>query len=114
MSRVGMTTVIDVFLYSSFRTVIHLDTHLPDSLPDNWLPDKLPSSVDTFITASKAANSLLEEKIQTPEFHLLSKIHKANNPGEPVISSVNYHISITSEFVDYYFQPEVKKLKILR
>ena len=30
-------------------------------------------------------NSLLEEKIETPEFHLLPKIHKANNPGRPVI-----------------------------
>ena len=41
----------------------------------------------------KTANSLLEEKIETPEFHLLPKIHKANNPGRPVISSVNCHTS---------------------
>ena len=59
----------------------------------------------------KTAKSLLEEKIQTPEFHLLPKIHKANNPGRPVISSVNCHTSRISEFVDYYLQPEVKKLK---
>ena len=59
----------------------------------------------------KTANSLLEEKIKTPEFHLLPKIHKANNPGRPVISSVNCHTSRISEFVDYYLQPEVKKLK---
>ena len=55
--------------------------------------------------------TLLEEKIQAPEFHLLPKIHKANNPGRPVISSVNCHTSRISEFVDYYLQPEVKKLK---
>ena len=60
---------------------------------------------------SKTANSLLEEKIQTPEFHLLPKIHKSNNPGRPVISSVNCHTSRISEFVDYYLQPQVKKLK---
>ena len=59
----------------------------------------------------KTAKSLLEEKIKTPEFHLLPKIHKANNPGRPVISSVNCHTSRISEFVDYYLQPEVKKLK---
>ena len=41
----------------------------------------------------KTANSLLEEKIKTPEFHLLPKIHKANNPGRPIISSVNSHTS---------------------
>ena len=58
----------------------------------------------------KTANSLLEEKIKTPEFHL-PKIHKANNPGRPVISSSNCCTSRISEFVDYYLQPEVKKLK---
>ena len=55
-------------------------------------------------------NSLLEEKIETPEFHLLPKIHKANNPGRPVISSINYHTSRISEFVDCYLQPDVKKI----
>ena len=60
---------------------------------------------------SKTVNSLLEEKFKTPEFHLLPKIHKANNPGKPVISSVNCRSSRISEFVDYYLQPEVKKLK---
>ena len=41
----------------------------------------------------------------------IPKIHKANNPGRPVISSVNCHTSRISEFVDYYLQPEVKKFK---
>ena len=59
----------------------------------------------------RTANPLLEGKIKTPEFHLLPKIHKGNNPGRPVISSVNCHTSRISEFVDYYLQPEVKKLK---
>ena len=59
----------------------------------------------------RIANSLLEEKIKTPEFHLLPKMHKANNPGRSAISSVNCHTSRSSEFVDYYLQTEVKKLK---
>ena len=52
-----------------------------------------------------------EKKIKTPEFHLLPKIHKASNPGRPVISSVYCHSTRISEFVDYYLQLEVKKLK---
>ena len=56
-------------------------------------------------------SSHLEEKIKTPEFHLLPKIHKANNPERPVISFVNCNTSIILEFVEYYLQPEVKKLK---
>ena len=59
----------------------------------------------------KTTNFLLEEKVKTPEFHILPKIHQANNPGKPIISSVNRHTSRISEFVDYYLQPEVKKLK---
>ena len=58
----------------------------------------------------KTANSLLEEKIETPEFHLLPKIHKANNPGRPVISSVNCHTSRISELAYYYLPSEAKKL----
>ena len=38
-------------------------------------------------------------------------MHKAKNPARPVISSVNCHTSRISEFVDYYLQPEVEKLK---
>ena len=59
----------------------------------------------------KTVNSLLEEKIKTSEFHLLPKIHKSNNLGRPTISSINCHTSRISEFVDYYLQTEVKKLK---
>ena len=59
----------------------------------------------------KTASSLLEENIKTPEFHLLPKIHKAKNPGRPVISSVNCHTIRISEFVADYLPPEVKKLK---
>ena len=59
----------------------------------------------------KTANSLLEEKIKTTEFHRLPKIHKAGNPGRLVISYINCHTSRVSEFVDYYLEPEVKKLK---
>ena len=60
---------------------------------------------------TKIANSLLEEKINTPHFHLHPKIYKTNNPGRPVISSSICHTSTISESVDYYLQPEVKKLK---
>ena len=59
----------------------------------------------------KTTNSLLKEKIKTPEFYLLPKMHKANTPRRSVICSINCHTSRISELVDYYLQPEVKKLK---
>ena len=48
----------------------------------------------------KTANSLLDEKIKTAEFHVLPKIHEVNNPRRPVIFKICC-----------YLQPEVKKLK---
>ena len=86
-----------------------------DSDPIELHTEKIKSEINNLknenLLSSKTANSLLEEKIQTPESHLLPKIHKDNNPGRSVISSVNCHTSRISELVDYYLQPEVKKRK---
>ena len=37
----------------------------------------------------------------TPVFYMLPKIHKTNNPGRPVVSSVNSYMEI-SAYVDNY------------
>ena len=83
--------------------------------PTELYTEKIKSEINNLknenLLTLKTANSLLEEKIKTPEFHLLPKMRKANNAGRPAISSVNCHTSRISEFVDYYLQPEVNKLK---
>ena len=61
--------------------------------------------------SSKTASYLLPDKVKTPTYHLLPKIKKANNPGRPVISFVDYHTSRISEFVDHYLQPAVTNFK---
>ena len=38
-------------------------------------------------------------------------MHKLNNPGRPVISSINCHTANISKFVDYHLQDHVKKLR---
>ena len=48
---------------------------------------------------------LITIKIETPRLYLLPKIHKCNNPGRPVLSSVDCHTSKISEFVDHYMHP---------
>ena len=40
----------------------------------------------------------------------MPKIHKKNNPGRPVISSINCHTSNISKFVDYHLQEHVQNL----
>ena len=83
--------------------------------PTELHTEKIKSEINNLknenLLTLRTASSLLEEKIKTPEFHLLPKIHKASNPGRPVISSVYCHSTRISEFVDYYLQLEVKKLK---
>ena len=58
----------------------------------------------------KLAEGLKVSEPRTPIFYLLPKIHKENNPGRPVISSINCHTTKISEFVDYHLQPFVKSL----
>ena len=42
----------------------------------------------------------------TITFYISPEIHKENNPGRPVINSINYHISEISPFVDHDLQPQ--------
>ena len=71
--------------------------------PTELHTEKLKSEVKNLknenLLTLKTTDSLLEEKIKTPEFHVLPKIHKANNPGRMVISCINCHIS---RIADYY------------
>ena len=48
---------------------------------------------------------------RTPRFYLLPQIHKENNPGRPVISSVDCHTRRISSFVDYHLQDSAQLLK---
>ena len=76
----------------------------PTELHSEKLKSQIKSLRNENLWTSKTAT-------QTPDFHLLPKINKANNPERPVISSVNWHTSRISEFFGYYLQHEVKKLK---
>ena len=82
----------------------------PTELHTGKIKSEINNLKNENLLTSKTEKSLLEEKIQTLEFHFLPKINKANIPGRPIISCVNCHTGRISEFLDYYLQPEVKKL----
>ena len=46
------------------------------------------------------ADGLSTSNTRTPKFYLSPKIHKPNNPGRPVISSVDCHTLNISQYVD--------------
>ena len=58
----------------------------------------------------KTAEGLKAINPRTTKFHITPKIHIKNNPGRPVISSINCHTSEISRFVDHHLQPLVKEI----
>ena len=59
---------------------------------------------------TKIADGLIKSNPRTPKFHVSPRIHKENNPGRPVICSINYHMSKISKYVDYHLQPIMKEV----
>ena len=59
----------------------------------------------------KLAEKLKPVNPRTPQMYLLPKIHKANNPGRPVVSSVGCHTEKISKFVDHHLQSMNKELE---
>ena len=55
-------------------------------------------------------DALISSNPQTPKFYLSLKMRKQNNQGMSVISSINYHTSKISKFVDYHLKPIMKKI----
>ena len=62
------------------------------------------------ILSKELTYQLTPDKVRTPTFYLLPKIHKQGNPGRPVISSLDCHTSNISAFIANVLQPEVEKL----
>ena len=58
----------------------------------------------------KIADGLKITNPKTPKFYISPKIHKPNNPGRPVINSIECHTSEISRFVDHHLQPVVKQI----
>ncbi|XP_066925555.1 uncharacterized protein [Clytia hemisphaerica] len=58
----------------------------------------------------KTTEMLTETQPKTPKFYTTPKIHKPDNPGRPVISSINCHTARISQYVDYHLQDHAKSL----
>ena len=83
--------------------------------PTATYSERINKAIDKFqnegLITEKVANGLKIDKPKASKFNLSPKIHKKNNPGRPVINSVNCHSSKISQYVDFHLQPEVCKLK---
>ena len=78
-------------------------------------PTKTPlkKTIKEFISAQnlpKSASLLIKTHPKESLFYLLPKIHKANNPGRPIVSACSCPTEHISTYLDYIFQPIVKNL----
>ena len=55
-------------------------------------------------------NGLKNPSPRTPQFYISPKTHKEENPGRPVVSSINCHTSNISKYVDYHLQPIMQQI----
>ena len=60
--------------------------------------------------SEKNAIYLTLDQPKAGRFYLLPKIHKAGNPGHPIVSANGHHTEKISEFVDLHLQPHVQNL----
>ena len=58
----------------------------------------------------KIADSLKVSSPKSPKFYIQPKIHKKDNPGRPVVSSVICHTSSIYKYVYYHLQLIVKDI----
>ena len=53
----------------------------------------------------RTAEKLKPVNPKTPRMYFLPKVHKENNPGRPVVSSIGCHTEKISSFVEHHLQP---------
>jgi hypothetical protein len=54
---------------------------------------------------NKTMEYLTPEDPKPGRFYLLSKIHKENNPGRPIVSANAHPTEKISEFIDFHLRP---------
>ena len=92
------------------RCVIHIHKYL--HLFNRWFNDTIDRFKKENLLSKKLADGLKSVNPKTPKSYISPKIHKENNPGRPVINSINYHTSEISRFVDHHLQPLVREITL--
>ena len=89
-----------------YKKLPHNPTSEHAALVDNAIDNlKIQGKLD-----GKMADKMKTDNPKTPRFYLLPKIHKPDNPGRPVVSSIDCHTEKISHFVDHHLQPLNKAL----
>ena len=75
----------------------------------NTVKDELDSAVREGLISKEMRNILYRENPRTSNLYLLPKIHKANNPGRPIINSIGSITEPLSAYADQILRKYSKK-----
>ena len=64
------------------------------------------------LLSKKLADGLKSVNPKPSRFYISPKIHNENNPGRPVINSINCHTSEISRFVDHCLQLLLREIPL--
>ena len=113
----GATVILDVKDYIAEAVRQLNDIHSFEKLdcdPISTYNEIINNAIDNLLKVNelpeKVAQSLKNDKPKTPKFYNLPKIQKPNNPGRPVVNTIDSHTSRISKYVDFYLQPLVRQL----
>ena len=85
-------------------------THNPTSEHAALVDNAIDNMKHRGALEEKTAKKLKTDNPKTPRLYFLPKIHKPNNPGRPVVSSIGCHTEKISHYVDHHLQPLNKAL----
>ena len=72
--------------------------------------DTVREMLDQGLISEKNMAYLIVDQPKAGRFYLLPKIHKAGNPGRPIVSAKGHPTEKISEFVDLHLQSHVQTL----
>ena len=102
LHRRGIQTTWQPMNYQKLKkpTLSANQKEISKTMKDFILADQLPPT----------ARLLIKHQPKQPMFYLLPKIHKANNPGRPLVSACSCPTEHISEYLNVVLQPLVQSL----
>ena len=80
-----------------------------DTNPTDELAALVSNAIDNLkqrkLLDEHTAKKLKPVNPSTPKIYFLPKVHKDNNPGRPVVSSIECHTEQISSYVEHHLQP---------
>ena len=104
----------DLYFQEALRQISNTDFYYPiENDPTPHHQDIITATVAELISQKSLPNGatiLIQDNPKSSMFYLLPIIHKVDNPGRPIVSTINCPTELISQYLDGIFFPLVTKL----